>query len=100
MFKRFAVLGKLRRPAMGYVVPPLAVSLILAVAFFAPSASNVLGKLASCQSATLSAAPPTLASSGATVVETAGASCTGGYGYAYGAGTPTFRFWELDPGSR
>jgi len=90
----------LRRPVVGYLVPPVALALVLALAFFAPANSNIFGKLASCSSATLSAAPPTLTSSGMTVVETASATCQGGYGYPYGAGTPKFRFWEFDPGSR
>jgi len=90
----------LKRPVVGYLVPPVALALVLALAFFAPANSNIFGKLASCSSASLSAAPPTLTSSGATVVETASATCQGGYGYPYGAGTPKFRFWEFDPGSR
>jgi N-acetylmuramoyl-L-alanine amidase len=91
---------RLRKPLISAVLPALAVGLILAAAFFLPSARNMFGKIASCSAATLTAAPPSPHTGGGTVVETATATCHGGSGYAYGAGTPEFRFWEFDPGSR
>ena len=101
MFERAKLAAIFRRPLVSFLVPPAAVALILAMAFFVPGASNIFGKLASCSAASLSAAPPTLpAGGGPTVVETASATCQVGYGYPYGAGTPKFRFWEQDPGVR
>jgi hypothetical protein len=90
----------LKRPTVRYLAVPAGVALVLALAFIVPGTSNIFGKLASCTNATLSAAPASPSEPGGTVIETGGATCFGGYGYPYGSGTPEFRFWEFDPGSR
>ena len=62
---------------------------------------GIIGTLASCGSATLTANPPSPHTGGGNVTLTATAGCGGyggGGGYGYLANVPVFRFWIKDPG--
>jgi hypothetical protein len=83
------------------LIPAGVVTIVLAASFIVfPGA----GTFASCGSgSTLTANPPSPHQAGGIIVLTATGACGGyggGGGYGYGANIGTYRFWELDPGSR
>ena len=90
------------KPAMlKRLIPAGVVGAVLAASFIV--GPGIVGTFASCGSGTLTANPASPHTGGGIVVLTATGACGGyggGGGYGYGANIPTFRFWELDPGSR